>query len=198
MPDLDGSFVEDIINHLFEDDQKKDGGLDLTALNIQRGRDHGIPGYNKYREHCTSYATNFGKVNSFVDLTTNDWISQSHAIKLEKVYANVDDIDLFVGGMLEKKHEDGLLGPTFKCIIGEQFKKLKQGDRFWYENGSDPKTRFSEEQLQEIRKTTLARLLCDNSKIKFVQPRMFKIPMDGNPLVKCEIIPGINLDLFKE
>ena len=61
MPDLDGSFVEDIINHLFEDDQKKDGGLDLTALNIQRGRDHGME-WNKYREHCTSYATNFGKV----------------------------------------------------------------------------------------------------------------------------------------
>ena len=73
----------------------------------------------------------------------------------------MDDIDLFVGGMLEKKHADGLLGPTFKCIIGEQFRKLKQGDRFWYENGTDPKTSFSREQLEELRKTTLARLLCE-------------------------------------
>ena len=47
----DSDFVDEIRNHLFEKSDKS-GGLDLVALNIQRGRDHGLPGYNKYREIC--------------------------------------------------------------------------------------------------------------------------------------------------
>merc|ERR1712244_147231 len=47
----DQIFSNDVTNHLFES-SKGGGGLDLVALNIQRGRDHGLPGYNKYREIC--------------------------------------------------------------------------------------------------------------------------------------------------
>ena len=45
---------------------------------------------------------------------------------LSKVYTSVDDIDLFVGGLAEKNPlDDSLLGPTFICIIADNFLKLK-------------------------------------------------------------------------
>ncbi len=44
-----------------------------------------------------------------------------------------------------------------------QFARLKLGDRFFYDLGLDPNTRFSEQQLREIRKTSMARILCDNT-----------------------------------
>ena len=38
-------------------------GVDLLSLDIQRGRDHGLPPYCQYREYC-----GFGKVDTFEDL----------------------------------------------------------------------------------------------------------------------------------
>ena len=57
----DDTFADDIINHLFEmKGNEKATAMDLVALNIQRGRDHGVPGYNSYREACgLKRATNF-------------------------------------------------------------------------------------------------------------------------------------------
>ena len=45
--------------------------------------------------------------------------------------ADVDDVDLMVGGLLEKG-QGGTVGETFSCIMGKQFQLLKTGDRYWY------------------------------------------------------------------
>ena len=98
----DNVFSEDIVNHLFEA-KKNTGGLDLIALNIQRGRDHGLPGYNAYREICS-----IGKARNFDDL--KDYMTPEDVEKLKKVYKDVEDIDLFVGGFLERHHRDSFIG----------------------------------------------------------------------------------------
>ena len=57
--------------------------------------------------------------------------------RLQQLYGRVDKLDLYIGGLIEQKEAGSMLGPTFRCIIGDQFKRLKVGDRFWYENGRD-------------------------------------------------------------
>ena len=48
---LDDTMSPEVQNHLFQEPGKK-FGLDLAALNIQRGREHGVPSYNRWREWC--------------------------------------------------------------------------------------------------------------------------------------------------
>ena len=55
-----------------------------------------------------------------------------------------------------------VLGPTFAHLIGSQFARLRRGDRFFYEDNSDPGVAFSPAELKEIKKVTFAHILCNN------------------------------------
>ena len=102
--------------------------LDLAALNIQRGRDHGIPGYNEWRTYC-----NMSAAESFDDFK-HEIKDRSLRRKLSEVYQRPDDVDIFVGGILEDTIKGSRLGPTFMCLITKQFKITREADRFWYES----------------------------------------------------------------
>lgn len=109
------------------------------------------------------------------------------AERFEKVYEQVGDIDLFSGGLAEKPVRGGIVGPTFACIIAEQFKNLRKGDRFWYENDGVYDA-FTPAQLQQIRHVSFAQLLCmATDGIDTIQPFVF-LPADdsNNARVPCE------------
>ena len=98
---------------------------------MQRGRDHGMPGYNAFREFC-----GLPKARQWADLSgsfTNDTL-----LRYRQIYASVDDIDLWTAGISERPLAGSMVGPVFGCIMGETFKNLRYGDRFWYENGGWP------------------------------------------------------------
>jgi len=192
METTDSSVTDEVTNHLFETKKPK-SGLDLVSLNIQRGRDHGISGYNKYREVCQ-----LPRAKQFLDLKNE--IRGEIISKLMKVYNHPDDIDLFTGLLAEKRLPGALTGPTLACIIGLQFKHIRKCDRYWYET-SDSKIRFSEQQLQELRSSNLASLICKNMEknSKISRSSMDQMDRLTNPLVDCDrTIKSLNLEAWRE
>ena len=95
------------------------------------------------------------------------------------------------------------VGPTFACILGQQFLNLRRGDRFWYENGPgiNPGS-FNEDQLKEIRKSSLSRIICDNlDDVTMIQPYSFLANDDfTNRRKSCRgnAIPRVNLKVWAE
>jgi peroxidase len=106
-------------------------GFDLASLNIQRGRDHGLPGYNQVRlDYGLSAKPTFADMTSDPDLQA----------KLASAYSSPDDVDPWVGCLTETHLPGALVGETMFTILKDQFRRLRDGDRFWYEAYLDPET----------------------------------------------------------
>lgn len=167
---------------------------DLMAINIQRGRDHGLAPYIYFRKFCgLDTDLSGGLAKKFSDLVN---IDKEQLGRIISVYISTFDIDLFVGGISENPQPGSILGQTLTCLITDSFGRFRVGDRFWYER-NDSYTGFTLEQLDSIRKgSSLAKVICDNSdNVSRIQERVFET---GQELVNCDRIPSIDLSLWKE
>jgi len=180
---------QELKNHLFEGIYRNPHSrrFDLFSINIHRGRDHGFKGYNHFREIC-----GLNRAKDFDDLRNN--IADNIIQRLREIYYHVDDIDLYAGLIAEKSFNGLANGYTSACINALQFRHSKYGDRFWYENGQDKNTRFTLDQLKEIKDVTIARVICDNTNVQYIQRNPFLMPDEySNPFVECEYLPKLNL-----
>lgn len=111
----------------------------------------------------------------------------------------MNDIDLYTGALSEVPIPGGILGNTPTCIIVDQFLRMKRGDRFWYETPEKPQA-FTLQQLSEVRHSSLARIICDNSDdITYIQPKvMWNTKYMNNSEIMCEDLPDIDLKYWKE
>ena len=155
---LDIFVIDDVRNFLFG--QPGQGGFDLPALNIQRGRDHGLLSYNETRK-----ALGLEPALSFSDISSDPVVQA----RLQAAYRNnINAIDLWVGGLAEDHVKDALVGEVFLAILKDQFERLRDGDRFWYENI------FWGKELKKIKKTTLAKVIRRNTNVgKELQKNVF-------------------------
>ncbi|XP_014475655.1 PREDICTED: peroxidase-like [Dinoponera quadriceps] len=182
-------FDQEITQYLFR--RGRALGSDLRATDIQRDRDHGLASYNDYREYC-----GLPRAKNFMGFA--DYISFGDIQKLSMLYASPDDVELTVGGSLEKHITGTLAGPTILCIMTRQFQQTRMGDRYWFET-EDPELAFTLEQLNEIRKSSISRLLCDNGdRIQYMQKSGFAQVSVMNPLLNCDELPRMDLSYWKD
>ena len=154
--EIDPIVVDDVRNFLFGEPGQ--GGFDLVSLNIQRGRDHGLADYDTVRE-----AYGLERVTSF-DQITSDPALQA---KLASTYGSVDNIDLWIGGLAEDHMPGSSMGETFTAILVDQFVRLREGDRFWYQYSLPNRL------VQQIENTTLADIIRRNTGITKLQENVF-------------------------
>ncbi|XP_043942539.1 eosinophil peroxidase-like [Protopterus annectens] len=173
-------------DHLFE--ITKQVALDLGSLNMQRGRDHGLPGYNDWRKFCDlSQPQNISEL-------TEVFNNAELAAKLLEVYGSPNNIDVWLGGVLEPQVENGKVGPLLSCLTGTQFRHLRDGDRFWWEN-DDVFTTAQRESLSQI---TLSRIVCDNTHINEVPVDAFSFNSYPLGYSSCNAIAEFDLSTWKE
>ncbi|XP_078206177.1 thyroid peroxidase isoform X2 [Callithrix jacchus] len=162
--------------------------LDLASINLQRGRDHGLPGYNAWRAFC-----GLPRLETPTDLHVAI-ASRSVAAKILELYKHPDNIDVWLGGLAEDFLPGARTGPLFACLIGKQMKALRDGDWFWWENSHV----FTDAQRRELEKHSLSRVICDNTGLTRVPVDAFqvgKFPEDFQP---CDSIPGMSLEAWRE
>ncbi|KAJ4434649.1 hypothetical protein ANN_23214 [Periplaneta americana] len=201
---VDPYFTKELTEHLFEQATSSAAtgttpcGLDLVSLNIQRGRDHGLPGYTAWRERC-----GLSRPRNFSDMI--DYVDRASLWRMAELYRSVEDIDLYTGALAEKPLNGGFLGPTITCLLTDQFTRLKKGDRFWYETPEAPQAFTTDSflllpgQLQELRKSSLARIICDNADaVHHAQPQVMRSVGRDNERVPCSSLPAPNLALWQE
>ncbi|CAI8035664.1 Peroxidasin homolog [Geodia barretti] len=157
--------------------------LDLASLNIQRGRDHGLPPYPTWERYCEE---------TFPELTfPAEFENTLTLLRFMEVYGSLDTVDLWIGGLAERREAGALLGPTFACLFGITFANIRDGDRFYYKAEGI----FEPAQVNSIQQHSLAAVICDNSDgITEVQKDVF---LTGRR-VGCDQIPRIDLRLWQE
>lgn len=152
---LDAHLVDDLRNFLNDPPV----AIDLAAINIQRSRDVGLGTLNQ-----TRVALGMRPHADFSQVTPDPEL----ASRLKTAYGTIDRLDLWIGGLSERRVRGALVGETFHRILTDQFIRLRDGDRLWWENQS-----WDRGMAQWIRETTIADVVLRNTDTRRMQANMF-------------------------
>jgi len=163
--ELDNKVIDDVRNFLFG--APGAGGLDLISLNLQRGRDLGLPDFNTIRQ-------DFGlhRITRFSQITQDPAL----AAQLQQLFGNVNNIDPFAGLFAEDHLSGYNVGETLLAVFTDQFRRVRAGDRFWYERT------LQGDELDRVRHTRLSDIIKRNTTIDQIQDNVFFVPGFSQPI----------------
>jgi hypothetical protein len=161
MQEIDPFVIEDLRNFLFAEGGQ--GGLDLIAINLQRGRDHGLPSFNQAR-----VALGLSPYTSFDEISSDPAVSRS----FEEAYGDIDLVDLWIGAVAEDHMPDASVGETIATAVAMQFRHLRDGDRLFFLMDDA----LSEKEKSAIRATTLSEVIRSNTSVITLQANAFLAP----------------------
>lgn len=158
--EVDTQVVDTLRNFLFTT-VKEESGFDLIAMNIQRGRDAACPKYNRLRRRFTGT-----KKAKSMDQITSDLTLQS---KLATAYGSARNVEAWMGLMAEDHMPGSSMGPTLYGIWVEEFGRLRDGDRFFYQKidlfSRKQVTKFNRINEVYSETDTMAKILYRNTRI---------------------------------
>jgi len=158
-----------ITNHMRSKEASFIGGSDIAAMNIARGRDHGLPPYYKVRNHFhLSPEYDESQFEPDVLAKLKDLYREARYFGRGELHIGPAVADLWVAGLAEKHTPGGKVGETFASIIGQQFHNLKYGDRYFFTHTKANNGRGLPSKLRKmIRERTLSNIICENSYPEF-------------------------------
>ncbi|PNI75106.1 DUOX2 isoform 2 [Pan troglodytes] len=137
---------------------------DYVASSIQRGRDMGLPSYS---QALLAFGLDIPRNWSDLNPNVDPQVLEATAALYNQ---DLSQLELLLGGLLES-HGDP--GPLFSAIVLDQFVRLRDGDRYWFENTRNGL--FSKKEIEDIRNTTLRDVLVAviNIDPSALQPNVF-------------------------
>jgi Animal haem peroxidase len=149
------------------------GTTDLFAIDVNRGRQNGVPPYYVLRSVYSSQPSLYGTpgcpswyqtspMTDPIECFTNFVpYNSTLANRLLELYGKLIYIDAVPGLLSEVVPSGGTIPPTMAGIITDTFIRVRKGDRFWHENQQQPES-FSNLELALIRGTTMGGLIRSN------------------------------------
>jgi len=150
---------------------------------------------------CLDARANDVKANTALQVSD---MSVDNFVDLGKAYFwMLDIIDPFPGTMSETNVDGGSVGPTNGKIIADQFKRLKFGDRFFFNHKEEGNVRpLGAVANQNIMKRTFSAVLCDVAPVKPTKLDQLSFPQNAflrqSSVKKCsEILKDTSFDFEK-
>lgn len=153
--EIDTQVVDSVRNMLFDPPAQ----FDLAAINIQRGRDHGLPDYNQARVDVgLEPKSRFGEITD-----------RQTARKLARAYdRDINNIDVWLGAIAERHIDGGSVGELMQTVLVDQFSRVRDGDSYYFENT------LAGEQLRSVQQTRLADIVARNTALTSLQSELFR------------------------